>query len=278
MGERGKDDDMKHRKTNLEPLEPVAEKPESQDPMGRTNTSPKPEARLGREVQARIGQQLRAMYNDVVNQGVPDHLADLVRRLSDQESRVMADEAQSMKLDPAIRDQVLATVPSLRAFAISLCGNIDRADDLVQETLLRALAHIDSFEPGTNMPAWLFTILRNLFRSEYRKRRREVEDADGRYAETLKSHPEQTGRVEFEEFRTALAKLPSDQREALILVGASGFSYDDAAAICGCAVGTIKSRVNRARTRLADLLAIDSVDDFGPDRATRAVLAGGGRS
>ena len=159
-----------------------------------------------------------------------------------------------MKLDPAIRDQVLATVPSLRAFAISLCGNIDRADDLVQETLLRALAHIDSFEPGTNMPAWLFTILRNLFRSEYRKRRREVEDADGRYAETLKSQPEQTGRVEFEEFRGALAKLPSDQREALILVGASGFSYDDAAAICGCAVGTIKSRVNRARTRLADLL------------------------
>jgi RNA polymerase sigma-70 factor (ECF subfamily) len=128
------------------------------------------------------------------------------------------------------------------------------------------------------MPAWLFTILRNLFRSEYRKRRREVEDADGRYAESLKSHPEQTGRVEFSEFRAALAKLPSDQREALILVGASGFSYEDAATICGCAVGTIKSRVNRARTRLADLLAIDSVDDFGPDRATRAVLAGGGRS
>ena len=183
-----------------------------------------------------------------------------------------------MKLDPAIRDQVLSTVPSLRAFAISLCGNIDRADDLVQETLLRALSHIDSFEPGTNMPAWLFTILRNLFRSEYRKRRREVEDADGRYAESLKSHPEQTGRVEFSEFRAALAKLPSDQREALILVGASGFSYEDAANICGCAVGTIKSRVNRARTRLADLLAIDSVDDFGPDRATRAVLAGGGRN
>jgi RNA polymerase sigma-70 factor (ECF subfamily) len=183
-----------------------------------------------------------------------------------------------MSIDPSVRDTMLAAVPSLRAFAISLSGNVDRADDLVQETLLRALANIDSFEPGTNMSAWLFTILRNLFRSEYRKRRREVEDADGRYAETLKSHPEQTGRVEFSEFRAALAKLPSDQREALILVGASGFSYEDAAAICGCAVGTIKSRVNRARTRLADLLAIDSVDDFGPDRATRAVLAGGGRN
>jgi RNA polymerase sigma-70 factor (ECF subfamily) len=144
--------------------------------------------------------------------------------------------------------------------------------------LLRALAHIDSFQPGTNMPAWLFTILRNLFRSEYRKRRREIEDADGRFAETLKSNPEQHGHVELNEFRTALNKLPSDQREALILVGASGFSYEEAASICGCAVGTIKSRVNRARTRLADILAIDGVDDFGPDRATRAVLTGSGRS
>src|SRR6202142_4468396 len=137
-----------------------------------------------------------------------------------------------MKLDPTIRDQMLSTVPSLRAFAISLCGNIDRADDLVQETLLRALSHIDSFEPGTNMPAWLFTILRNLFRSEYRKRRREVEDAEGRYADTLKSHPEQTGRVELTEFRGPLAKLPSDKYEALIMIRASGFPSEEAAAIC----------------------------------------------
>ena len=171
----------------------------------------------------------------------------------------------------------MRAVPSLRAFAISLSGNVDRADDLVQETLLRAMANINSFQPGTNMSAWLFTILRNLFRSEYRKRRREVEDTDGSYAETLKSHPEQQSRVEFEEFREALAKLPPDQREALILVGASGFSYEEAAAICECAVGTIKSRVNRARTRLADLLSIDSADDFGPDQSTRAILSAGGR-
>ena len=179
-----------------------------------------------------------------------------------------------MNLDSSVRDAVLAAVPNLRAFAISLCGNIDRADDLVQETLLRAFANIDSFQRGTNMSAWLFTILRNLFRSEYRKRRREVEDTDGSYAERLKSHPEQTGRVEFAEFREALSKLAPDQREALILVGASGFSYEEAAEICGCAVGTIKSRVNRARSRLAELLSIESTDDFGPDRATRAVLAG----
>jgi RNA polymerase sigma-70 factor (ECF subfamily) len=181
-----------------------------------------------------------------------------------------------MSLNPSVRDAMLSAVPSLRAFAISLCGNVDRADDLVQETLLRAWANIHSFEPGTNMSAWLFTILRNLFRSEYRKRRREVPDGDGTYADTMKTQPEQSSRVEFEEFRAALNKLPTDQREALVLVGASGFSYEEAAEICGCAVGTIKSRVNRARTRLAELMAIESADDFGPDRELRAVLTGGG--
>jgi RNA polymerase sigma-70 factor, ECF subfamily len=182
-----------------------------------------------------------------------------------------------MTLAPSLREAMLGVVPSLRAFAMSLCGNVDRADDLVQETLLRAIANINLFEPGTNMSAWLFTILRNLFRSEYRKRRREVEDSDGRYADSLKSHPEQYGRVEFEELRAALDQLPPDQREALILVGASGFSYEEAATICDCAVGTIKSRVNRARTRLAEQLSIDSTDDFGPDRMTRAILSAGGR-
>jgi RNA polymerase sigma-70 factor (ECF subfamily) len=178
-----------------------------------------------------------------------------------------------MKIDDALRDAVLAAVPKLRAFAISLSGNVDRADDLVQETLLRALANIDSFQPGTNLQAWLFTILRNLFRSEYRKRRREVEDTDGNYAESMVSQPEQEGQLEFKELRAALAKLPQDQREALILVGASGFSYEEAAAICGCAIGTIKSRVNRARNRLASELSIEGAEDLGPDPAVRAVIA-----
>ena len=173
-----------------------------------------------------------------------------------------------------VREAMLAAVPSLRAFAISLSGNVDRADDLVQEALLRAWANLDSFEPGTNMSAWLFTILRNLFRSEYRKRRREVEDADGSYAATLTSQPEQHSRIEYAELRGALGKLPDDQREALILVGASGFSYEEAATICGCAVGTIKSRVNRARHRLAELMSIETAEDFGPDSETQAVLTG----
>ena len=180
-------------------------------------------------------------------------------------------------LPPSVRDAMLTAVPSLRAFAISLSGNIDRADDLVQETLLRAMANIDLFQPGTNMSAWLFTILRNHFRSEYRKRRREVEDGDGHHVDSLKSPPQQHSRVEFEEFRKALAKLLPDQREALILVGASGFSYEEAAAICESAVGTIKSRVNRARAQLSNLLSIDSADMFGQDHTTLAVLSVAGR-
>jgi RNA polymerase sigma-70 factor (ECF subfamily) len=177
-----------------------------------------------------------------------------------------------MNIEPSMREALLAAVPSLRAFAISLSGNVDRADDLVQETLLRALSHIDSFQPGTNLNAWLFTILRNLFHSEYRKRRREVEDSDGAYAARLSTQPEQGARLDLEDFKAALARLPPDQREVLLLVGASGFSYEEAAEICQCAVGTIKSRVNRARTRLAQLLAVESVDDIGPDEQTRAAL------
>ena len=177
-------------------------------------------------------------------------------------------------LQPPERDIMLAAIPSLRAFAMSLSGNVDRADDLVQGTLMRAIANINTFQPGTNMMAWLFTILRNLFRSEFRKRRREVEDADGGYADSLTSAPQQHGRLEFKELFAALAELPLDQREPLLLVGASGFSYDEAAVICGVAVGTIKSRVNRARTLLAQLLVLDSTGETvrTPRPSVREVL------
>lgn len=160
----------------------------------------------------------------------------------------------------------------MRAFAVSLTGNLDRADDLVQETLLRALTHIDLFEPGTNLGAWLLTILRNQFRSAFRKRRREVEDCDGRYADTLKTPPAQDSHLVFDELREALAQLPDDQREAIVLVGAVGIPYEEAAQICGCAVGTIKSRTHRARQTLAKLLGIQGSEDFGLDRISRSVL------
>src|SRR5215218_2088449 len=177
-----------------------------------------------------------------------------------------------MSLDPALRTLLLGAVPSLRAFAISLSGNVDRADDLVQDTLMRALANIHRFEPGTNLHAWLFTILRNHFHSEYRKRKREVEDADGSYASRLTTIPGQEARLDLEDFQKALMKLSADQREALLLVGAEGLSYEEAAEICGCVLGTLKSRVNRARTRLAALLSVESESDLGADKIVLAVL------
>lgn len=177
-----------------------------------------------------------------------------------------------MTPNATMRDGLMSHVPSLRAFAISLTNNPDRADDLVQETLLRAWAHQDSFKEGSNLAAWLFTILRNLFYSEHRKRRREVEDVDGAYTAKLMALPEQIGHIEMDELRNALLELPPDQREALVLIGASGFSYEEAANICGCAVGTMKSRVNRARTRLAEILVLNASDDFDASPVLQAAM------
>ena len=171
-----------------------------------------------------------------------------------------------------ITADLLAVIPNLRAFAVSLCGNIDHADDLVQETLVKAWTNIDSFVAGTNLRAWLFTILRNIYYSEYRKRRREVADPDGAFAANLATAPAQSGHMDMLDFRAALQQLPSDQREALILIGASGLSYEEAAGICGCAVGTMKSRVNRARNRLAEMLAITSGEEFGHDGTWPATI------
>jgi RNA polymerase sigma-70 factor (ECF subfamily) len=179
-----------------------------------------------------------------------------------------------LTLNPGLRDEILAAVPGLRAFAISLTGHGDRADDLVQDTLVRAVTNIHRFEVGTNLNAWLFTILRNLFHSEYRKRQREVEDADGSYAARLLVPPEQGARLDFEDFRKALAHIPLDQREALLLVGAEGLSYEEAAEVCGVAVGTVKSRVNRARSRLAQMLSVEQGEEFEPDPAIKAALQG----
>ena len=161
-----------------------------------------------------------------------------------------------------LRGDLIGTIPNLRAFAVSLCGNPDRADDLVQETLVKAWSNLSSFVEGTNLAAWLFTILRNIYYSVYRKRRREVADSDGAIAARLATAPAQSGHMDFLDFRAALQKLPADQREALILIGASGLSYEEAAGVCNCAVGTMKSRVNRARNRLVELLAIVSSTDY----------------
>lgn len=158
----------------------------------------------------------------------------------------------------SLRDQIVACLPNLRAFARTIANNPARADDLVQDTIVKALANLDSFQAGTNLVAWLFTILRNHYYTELRNRRREVEDVNGAHAARLVSQPGQIANLEYLDFQSALAELTDEQREALVLVGGSGFSYEQAAEICGCAVGTIKSRVNRARARLNELLDHDA--------------------
>jgi RNA polymerase sigma-70 factor (ECF subfamily) len=177
-----------------------------------------------------------------------------------------------MAVSKEFKTDLLATIPSLRAFAVSLSQNADKADDLVQETLVKAWDKHESFQMGTNLKAWLFTILRNEFYSQMRKRGREVQDSEGIMTERLAVHPSQEGKLDLADFRVALEKLPEDQREAIILIGASGFSYEEAAQICNCAVGTIKSRVSRARTRLQDILQISGEADFGPDAISTQVL------
>src|SRR5262249_41674023 len=128
------------------------------------------------------------------------------------------------------------------------------------------------FQEGTNLRAWLFAILRNTFYSDCRRRKREVEDRDGAWAATLAVHPSQQGSIDLDDLRTALTQLPDDQREALILIGAAGFSYEEVAEVCGCAIGTVKSRVNRARSKLAAMLGVSSMEDFGPDAASEAIV------
>lgn len=172
------------------------------------------------------------------------------------------------------KDELLASVPSLRAFALSLTYNGDRADDLVQETLVRAWANRENYRPDTHLKAWLFTILRNQFYTECRKRQREVEDADGSYAERLVTMPDQTKHLDFVRFRKAMTMLPNDQREVLLLVGASGFSYEEAAEICNVAVGTVKSRINRGRAKLAELLGMSSPSDHAEDDTMLAAISG----
>lgn len=172
------------------------------------------------------------------------------------------------------QEELVTHLPALRAFAISLIRNKSAADDLVQDTIVKAWTNIDKFKTGTNMRAWLFTILRNTFYSSRRKSRREVADIDGAMTATLSEKPAHDGRLQLQDFKRAFDTLPVEQRETLILVGASGFSYEEAATMCGVAVGTIKSRANRGRKRLSELM---DLDEEGPveltDRATMAVVS-----
>jgi len=193
--------------------------------------------------------------------------------------------------DDVFTKDLVAAIPHLRAFARSLCNDPTQADDLAQEALAKAWKARESFEPGTSIKAWTFMILRNQFYSEKRRSWRST-PLDAEMAEnTLVANDDPTVPMELLELRTALAKLPDDQREALILVGAGGMAYEEAAQVCQCAVGTIKSRVSRARRALETLLSETgsrkSHADHGiaADKAFDDILqqasvlaAGGGRS
>ena len=170
------------------------------------------------------------------------------------------------------RNALVREMRDLRAFAVSLSGSFHQADDLVQETLLKAWNNASSFIPGTNMRAWLVTILRNTYYSQYRKRGREVADPDGIYAGRLATPANQESALDMSDFQIALQKLAPEHRDVLLMVGASGLSYEEAAEICGVAVGTIKSRLNRARARLADLLGIKDPSELGMGSVSEAVL------
>jgi RNA polymerase sigma-70 factor (ECF subfamily) len=167
------------------------------------------------------------------------------------------------------KKELLAEIKNLRAFAISLSGSISLADDLVQEALLRAWSKSDRFQPGTSLRAWLFTILRNIYYSNYRKRAREVQDSEGVYARRLTVPGDQESHLDLEDFRKAMATLPAEQREVLTLIGASGLSYEEAAAICEVEIGTIKSRLSRARAKLVELLGLDETADALVERRLR---------
>ena len=175
-------------------------------------------------------------------------------------------------IDP--RDQLVEHLRPLRAFAISLTRNVTSADDLVQETILKAWASIDKFQRGSNLQAWLFTILRNTYYSSLRKSRREVADPDGAHAATLSVKPDHDGRMAFTDFLRAFDALSDEHREVLILVGASGFSTEEAAAMMGVAAGTVKSRASRARKRLGQLLGLAEGEGMfsGIDAVTDAVI------
>ena len=164
----------------------------------------------------------------------------------------MTDQTSTTK---TFERELIALIPHLRAFGRSLCGNATHGDDLAQDALAKALASQASYTPGTNLKAWTFMILRNVFYSEKRRSWRSC-PLDPEVAErTLVSVSNPTAALELDEVRRAMNMLPADQREALILIGAAGMSYEEVAEVTGAALGTIKSRVSRARDRLALILA-----------------------
>ena len=177
--------------------------------------------------------------------------------------------------DEGFKRELVLLIPHLRAFARTLCGDATQADDLAQDAMMKAWDARASFQMGTNMKAWTFMILRNQFYSEKRRSWRQSQLDQEAAERTLVAVDDPEAPVALDELRQGLAMLPAEQREALILVGAGGFAYEEAAEICACAVGTVKSRVSRARRALHGILETGSYDRDGASAgdAMRAILA-----
>jgi RNA polymerase sigma-70 factor (ECF subfamily) len=163
-----------------------------------------------------------------------------------------------------LHNEILACLPHLRAFALLLCRNRSTADDLVQDTVVSALSHADQFQPGTNLKGWLTTILRNRYFNELRRLSRKMEIQVDVVGAAGGASGGQEERLAIRDFKHAFEQLPAEQREALLLVGASGFSYEETAEIIGCAVGTVKSRVSRGRFHLQRMLNDETPSENRP--------------
>ncbi len=177
--------------------------------------------------------------------------------------------------EKAFKRELVGLIPHLRAFARTLTGDPTAADDLAQDALMKAWDARASYQMGTNMKAWTFMILRNQFYSEKRRSWRQTQLDQEAAERTLVAIDDPSAPVALDELRLGLAMLPAEQREALVLVGAGGFAYEEAAEICRCAVGTVKSRVSRARRALQAILETGAYDRDGKSAgdAMRSILA-----
>ena len=200
-----------------------------------------------------VGGYLRSVFADSAAQSLPPVFKELLDRLQSAPAKAPKPNTEQLS-DADFKAELAQVIPHLRAFGRSLSGNRDVADDLVQETLLKAWAARHRFQAGTNMRAWTFIILRNLFLSQMRRARFKGEWDDFTAAKILAAPAGQDRQIELADLERGLLQLPQAQREALILVGAGGFAYEEAANICDCAVGTIKSRVARGRAALETIL------------------------
>ncbi|KQP62292.1 RNA polymerase subunit sigma-24 [Methylobacterium sp. Leaf112] len=207
---------------------------------------------MPRHVQDLIGRKLDELIPRADAVDSDTRLGRVLLRLK----AALLDAEAERQVTKAFGEELIALVPRLRRFALVRTGNAAEADDMVQATLMRAWERRSQFEDGTNLVAWLFTILRNTHLNQRKRSRREVEDVDGAFAGALSSAPDQEHRVALFELQAALDDLPVEQRETLLLVTVDGLRHEDAAVILGCQVGTVKSRVSRARERLAIALGL----------------------